>query len=348
QQKSATAGDAPTVSSFTALLSLRRYSEALDVYREIDDNFSQFRTAAKMALLQHLTALLESRNDEDFIALANGYLDNYYDDVDVLLSVASFNYKTGLYIEAVGIFQLAREYAYSAEDRLKVQRVFTQFLTELDGSLSLLTHWRALENLYQQADRVDLLDPEQKLRRAQISIASGDTWSAKTQLQALIHEPKVAELASRLLMQLSGDEIKDTGTGNVAGFDEAVALQMHGNQFVIPLGIDRAGEVNLLIDTGASMTTINSAVFAALSSQADIKEVGKRMFNTANGIASGTVYRFAQVYLGRYLVTDVDFAVLQFDVADNVDGLLGMNILGRFKFQIDQETKQLHLRGRQE
>jgi len=57
----------------------------------------------------------------------------------------------------------------------------------------------------------------------------------------------------------------------------------------------------------------------------------------------GTVYAFPELRLGPYLLQDTQVAVLDFETRPEIDGLLGMNILGQFRFQIDQENTQLRL-----
>ena len=42
-------------------------------------------------------------------------------------------------------------------------------------------------------------------------------------------------------------------------------------------------------------------------------------------------------------MNNTQIAVLEFDMNQGVDGLLGMNVLGQFRFQIDQENTQLLL-----
>ena len=57
----------------------------------------------------------------------------------------------------------------------------------------------------------------------------------------------------------------------------------------------------------------------------------------------GTVYSFPEVSLGAYLMKNIQIAVLDFDTNREIDGLLGMNVLGQFRFQIDQENTRLIL-----
>ena len=57
----------------------------------------------------------------------------------------------------------------------------------------------------------------------------------------------------------------------------------------------------------------------------------------------GTVYSVAELGLGPYLIKNTQIAVIDFDVSRGFDGLLGMNVLGQFRFQIDQDNANLLL-----
>ena len=105
--------------------------------------------------------------------------------------------------------------------------------------------------------------------------------------------------------------------------------------------------VALLIDTGASMTTLSQKAFQTLSINHNFDLLGQRMFNTANGIAKGNIYQVDSLTLGRFTLAGIQIAVLDFSMSGGVDGLLGMNILANFRFHIDQETQMLYLADRQ-
>jgi clan AA aspartic protease (TIGR02281 family) len=104
--------------------------------------------------------------------------------------------------------------------------------------------------------------------------------------------------------------------------------------------------VALLIDTGASMTTLSQAAFHALSTKHTFNLMGQRMFSTANGIAKGDIYRVERLKLGKFTLNGSQLAVLNFTMPAGVDGLLGMNVLAQFRFHIDQEKQLLYLADR--
>jgi predicted aspartyl protease len=70
------------------------------------------------------------------------------------------------------------------------------------------------------------------------------------------------------------------------------------------------------------------------------------LFNTANGITQGAIYQADQLSLGAYVLRDVKLAVLDFQQNQGIDGLLGMNVLQHFRFEIDQDRQVIRLQQR--
>ena len=91
------------------------------------------------------------------------------------------------------------------------------------------------------------------------------------------------------------------------------------------------------------MTTLSQASFYALRTSGEAIEQERRVFHTANGVAQGTVYLVPEINLGPFLLKNTRVAVLEFGIVQGIDGLLGMNVLGQFRFQIDQENRNLLL-----
>ena len=100
-----------------------------------------------------------------------------------------------------------------------------------------------------------------------------------------------------------------------------------------------------IIDTGASVTSLTRTSFASLNSNY-FEYQDSRLFNTANGMTQGEVYEAASITLGNTRIDGVDVAVLDFATTGGVDGLLGMNVLRNYRFEIDQEKALLYLQPR--
>ncbi len=323
---------------FDKLLGAHRYSEAMDLYQAQYNEQVIFKLRG--VLLDHLEHLLRAQDQNNFSDLTNAFLAIYYDDIDVLLLLAKFNNANGLYMEAVNIYQLAKSYAYSNTQQQKVIQSFNQFVERVDRFYAEKKDWFSLINLYTHIDATGLLSSHYQYRQAIIYHKSGDDYSAIEQLERLENDSLVGNQATATLNQLVGNNVQPTNPWQGA---ERVSLQRRGNQYLVDLGLNRRDKVTLLIDTGASMTTLSRSSFQSLNSNRQAVEVGQRVFQTANGVVKGTVYSMPQLNLGPFSMRNIQVAVLDFTMSSGVDGLLGMNVLGQFRFQIDQDDVSLYL-----
>jgi len=93
----------------------------------------------------------------------------------------------------------------------------------------------------------------------------------------------------------------------------------------------------LMIDTGASITTIDSNKISHLQTQrSDV------LFHTAGGDIRETIFQADNFSIGLVSLENFKIAGTQF-AGSGQDGLLGMNFLGKFKFKIDQKEAILFL-----
>ena len=329
---------------FTRLLDDRRYYDAMVLYQETTRNNERATAQLKRELLDHLNLLSSNRNNSDFSELTENYLSVYYDDLDVLLLLADFNEANGSYLEAADVYLLAKNYTYKITDQQNLLTHFNSFVNKTDQIYSNQQDWLSLINFYAHIEALGLLTSVHQYGRAIAHLSNGDRFSAVALLEQLVNDSLIGEQASLALLELSGN----TGTpiinsDPVREDSEVVSLQQRGNQFLVDLTINREDNVKLLIDTGASMTTLSQASFYALRTSGEAIEQERRVFHTANGVAQGTVYLVPEINLGPFLLKNTRVAVLEFGIVQGIDGLLGMNVLGQFRFQIDQENRNLLL-----
>ena len=332
------------LSQLKQFLESSQYAEAVVLYQEQDqlgaDNVAQLRNL----LLKELDQLLAARDYTRFSELTDAFLSAYYDDIDVLLLLADFNQSSGFFIEAVNVYQLIKTYAYSTErQQLWLSRI-DQFVNEMDQYYTSQADWFALTGLYSHMEVLGLLSAPYQYKQAIAYLNGGDEYSAIQRLKLLVNDAEVGTQAQTTLNSLTEQNIATTQPQN-NGFQNAkrVALHQLGNQYLVDLGVNQRDEVTLLIDTGASMTTLSSSAFESLSSNRKVSKIGTRIFQTANGVTKGTVYRVDQLRLGSFQIRNTNIAVLDFTLSPGVDGLLGMNVLGQFRFQIDQDNAALLL-----
>jgi len=96
--------------------------------------------------------------------------------------------------------------------------------------------------------------------------------------------------------------------------------------------------VRLIVDTGAALTTLAPNVAAAIGCGAS-EAIRRSRVRTAIGTEYGYIARVAGLHV---LGTDLrDVAVNVCDLGDDLDGLLGMNVLGAFNLEIRPRERRI-------
>ncbi|MEM7256182.1 MAG: retropepsin-like aspartic protease [Pseudomonadota bacterium] len=328
---------------FRQLLSNQRYATAITLYQEQQQQSNQTAALLKRILIDHLTLLTDARSNSEFSELIQHYLSIYYDDIDILLLLAEFNRANSRYLEVIDVYLLAKTYAYSDFDQRRVDSQFTNFVNEIDNAYTQQNNWWDLINFYSHINATGLMTSSHQYHQALAHLRSGDQAFAIEQFNQLLNDSLVGDSAAQALSTLTNSTEAPPAINNpVPEGAEAIALKKQGNQFVASLSNNQQ-VVSLLIDTGASMTAVSSAAFNRLNTNGDAVAQDRRIFHTAGGVITGTVYSFPELTLGPYLMKNTRVAVIDFDNDPNIDGLLGMNILGQFRFEIDQQNARLLL-----
>ena len=265
----------------------------------------------------------------------------------MLLSLAEFNRSTGFLAEAAAVHHLVKSYAYTNRDTLKVEAAIDDFIRQIHSNLVAAGDLFGLTNIYEQMRSLNLLRPIHQLGQAQIYLQTGNLITARDILVELTNEPSVSIVAEKIMLEHQ-QQFASSNSNKIAlqnDYSDQIALVSRGNQYWADLEIED-NVVTLLIDTGASMTTLSRQAFQALPNTNNFDLMGQRMFNTANGITKGNIYRVDRLALGRFTLNNAQIAVLDFKMPEGVDGLLGMNVLQHFRFHIDQGQQVLYLADR--
>lgn len=174
-------------------------------------------------------------------------------------------------------------------------------------------------------------------------------------------DPAIASIRSILARKLeSEDDANDKDALNTDSGGKSlpeinitrIQLDRLGNQYTVDTGID-GRPVRLMIDTGASTTAITSRAWGRLSQRIASQFIGIFKVNTAAGFIEAPMFKVKRFTLGSLSFDDVSIMVIPSrmmgdDPRISPQGLLGMNILSNFNFQIDQQSAQLLLSRRAE
>jgi len=128
------------------------------------------------------------------------------------------------------------------------------------------------------------------------------------------------------------------------GHQAAHSVQMHersGGTFYVSARLADELEVQLLMDTGASMLTINRQTFRQLNQKGDLYYVRDMGFKTARGkVVKVKVYQLSSLTLGNSCtIENVEVAVIP-----SGTNILGMNVLSHLApFGLSVQPAALHL-----
>lgn len=324
------------------LLDREAFQRAVDLYQSEHRVDRDAARRLRGIIVERLEHYLQRREDGALTALAEAFLSVHYDDIDVLLLLARHQRRSGYWTEAARTFQLA--HAYSAArpgQREQVERAFARFVEQVDEQQSEGDQWQSLLGFYETLVQMDLDRAADRLRLGELHRRHGDRAYGRSLLESLAGHPALGERASAALERGGSDS---SPSGEAAPVDR-VPLTARGSHYQLSLGLGDT-EATLLIDTGASLTTLTRSAFERLRERASFTELGPQLFNTAGGSTRGMVYRVDSVRLGRHRLVGAPVAVLDFETPAGVDGLLGMNILSRFRFEVDQDEQRLQLQPR--
>lgn len=125
--------------------------------------------------------------------------------------------------------------------------------------------------------------------------------------------------------------------------ESAIPLIKHGEHYIVSGMFDSQSQIQLMIDTGASLSVLSNVAFENLPSWLNPVFSRDVEMNTAGGTVTTSVYRFEHFQINGYQVNRIEFAVMELESMDKADGLLGMNFLKHFAFKIDQQNNLLIL-----
>jgi clan AA aspartic protease (TIGR02281 family) len=336
----------PHISSlFSQLLDSSRYVEAMNIYNTVWSISHENTNELRLLFIQHINHILKqpSRSETRATEALNSFLADFYDDIDMLLLLARSYTQQGQYYESINTFQLSNTYAYDDLQQQKVGNEFDYFLNTLIPLLAEKQEWQKLINLHLLADNANLLTAAHRLTLIEIYLNAGDTFQAKVNATILLENPQWEKQTADLLKKYNIMTEKEQSTPTDEHLDTSVPLTKIANQFIISVGLSNI-DTELLIDTGASITTINKTFYDAIKSSANMSYQSTQVFLTANGKTEGEIYLADTITIGTHSLENIQIAVIDYPSAKHSSGLLGMNVLRHFQFEIDQKEQRLHLK----
>ncbi|WP_460101581.1 aspartyl protease family protein [Sessilibacter sp. MAH4] len=342
--KTASSTESLTISELAVSWFLEyRFDEAYKVYELIENTDIKAAEQLKAQLLVAVENKLANGDSEYTRSALDYWLEQNAYDEDFLELKAKFFIAQNRIAQAVDIyFELTT--LTTSETRLQsyrksIEQQAEHYIAELVTQKNWLDAIAFLDQLiWQEPDNIEHL-----LTLAKIYIAAEDNESARIPLETASHFPEYELEAHNLLALITPKEPEPIKTNRQLARSE-IQLQPLNNHFLVPLTINRNSRVSLLIDTGASLTVLSRHSFNRLNIANRVTFLSTAQMNTAGGIANADIYQVDKLTVGNFSVADAQIAVMDLGDLGGSDGLLGMNFLGQFNFQIDTEDHILSLR----
>ena len=321
-------------SGFEEMLLSGQYQNAVQLFNSQDSQpgKEKYRTI----LIQHLNTLLRIKNYHHAGQLMSAYLDEEYRDVDVLLLRAKLYWLRGRHMRAIESLYEAKSYEYRTPRLALITERIRKYVADYERQLGTTGEQQTRLGLYEYLVQLEPDHSPYFIALARTQLSQNRLDEARQSLFLVESDPSVSDQARQLLSRIE-DTVTFSQTNPIA-----IPLIRQGEHFLIDARINDRVSVNLLIDTGASMTVLRGDILTAAGIlQTDTPSL--QQFSTANGLVEGAVYRLDSLSIGNQNVTNIEVAALDLASLHSADGLLGMNFLKHFKFFIDQNKPELRL-----
>lgn len=193
--------------------------------------------------------------------------------------------------------------------------------------------WQALLDFSQPLLSYDADYAPYRLALALAQLKLSHLDEAQYWLTGLLDDPFYQGQAQEIAQQISQAKLQQI----------AIPLKRHGENYTLSANINQNSQVQLLLDTGASTSVISSQMFEQISIDIQPQLLRHVTVNTAGGEVYAPVYQVDQFSVNDFSLNNFQFVVLDMGHFNVLDGLLGMNFLKEFKFQVDQQNALLIL-----
>lgn len=177
-------------------------------------------------------------------------------------------------------------------------------------------------------------DGELHLVLAALLLQLNDGYQAQYHALMAANDPKAQKNAEVILAQLNGKDTPEEIT---------IPLIRYGNQYLVNANIE-GNPARLLVDTGASLSGLSNMYTAKYPAM--LKAVKPIRLNTASGSHDSFLFTVTNISIENLVFNQHILTQLPMDNSQDFDGLLGVDILGRFDFVIDQNAAVLRLKVR--
>lgn len=333
QKNSASIRDGGTQNYGTQSYGTQSYVKALaipnhDVDRSMDDQSQVFSW-------RNIEQLIKSGRYDDALHHLKKYQLESDEQAAIWLTLAHIYYQTGrkeLLLEA-WFHYLEEEFDTEKSDSVvKAMKAYLAKRFESPNASGGEKLWLANQLTALSDYRTN--DGELHWMLASLYIDLEDAYQAQYHALMAANDPSVKRQAEEILAQLNGDDVSG---------EHVLSLISYGNQYLVQVEIE-GFPARLLLDTGASLSGVSDAYIS--NNPSIVKNQKNIKLNTASGQVDSFLFTVDDLYMGELPFRNHILAKLPMGDNGEFDGLLGVDILGRFDFVIDQDKLKLHLNPR--
>lgn len=291
--------------------------------------------------IEHARQLIANSAFPAAVIVLNEILQLNPDDTEALLLLARVLEKQGKHEEAVTTWFRYLDSEVDAKKTDDALAYLSKYLIRLVNNPGIFGASR--EWLMAQLNDLIKLTPdngELHLQLADMHAKVDDQEQAQYHALMAANQDDTRTRAEEFLAKLTSNEI----AAQTDDQDHKIPLVRFGNQFLVPVTVE-GKNVQLLLDTGASISGLTSGFINR--NYSFVKSPKPIQLNTASGTVDSFLFVVDTLQLADLTFNKHMLARLPMDNYDHFDGLLGVDILGRFEFIIDQEKAELRLRKRQ-
>jgi len=351
-----------TKSRAESILQLIQNGQALIAVKSINENHSNLSKIELDSLRSELLNLAfqtSGKSNTKNILLATSQA---YDDLEVWKYLADASASDNDWETAFRAYFRASELENNPADLhvllMKLVVSSSHLRSNYEGNNDLIS----VKDLYQR-----LTDLHPNFQRFQYELALstikiGETEQAKQILQNLIYDPELGDLSKQALsliasrensantddnLELGANETNiKTNRDQSRANDIVVPLISVGSSFIVNSRVDQK-PVSLLLDTGASITSLSNT----LIQQLNLRPTGQTIrLSTANGVTNSRIYQVKRLRLGSLVLRDMLIAEINLSNNRSFQGLLGTDALNQlqpqYSYLIDNQKSALIFRKR--
>ena len=325
------------VSDLNAAFAIGEFDNAIDGWQWLSSNDADLAARIKVAWLNSAEQWLAEGKIQPVMLFTQTWLREYPYDKSLRHLQAQWQLASGKRKHAIEtLYALMNELP-----AIEQGRYIGQISEIVDAEIKQLSDQQAWLPLIRFIERLLWHEPQHPpyiLMLAKAHIELQKFSQAKALLYSLQYDEYYGAQAKELLQRIALSDLRAT----------SILLEKQKEHYLVNGVVDNNNTINLMIDTGASISVMSQQYFYRIKNQLAPTFIRNAKINTAGGMVEAPIYQFSSFAIEDYRIADMQFVVMDLESGANNkgDGLLGMNFLKAFNFQIDQQNSRLLLQPR--